>query len=98
MAATFLLLEPEPGRVARAIELALAGLRAFLDTAFEADGSSTEGVAYWHYGLINFVALERLEEQSRANAKPGVLKRMSFVLPATAQAQARVRMEIQWTS
>jgi len=60
VAAAFLLLEPEPGRVARAIELALAGLRAFLDTAFEEDGSSTEGVTYWHYGLINFVALAEL--------------------------------------
>jgi hypothetical protein len=60
VAATFLLLEPELGRVARAIELALAGLRVFLDTAFEADGSSTEGVAYWHYGLINFVALAEM--------------------------------------
>src|SRR5215213_2697077 len=60
VAATFLLLEPEPGRVARAIKLALDGLRVFLDTAFEADGSSTEGVAYWHYGLINFVALAEM--------------------------------------
>ena len=32
VAATFLLLEPEPGRVARALELALDGLRVFLDT------------------------------------------------------------------
>jgi hypothetical protein len=60
VAATFLLLEPEPGRVAHALELALAGLRVFLDTAFEKDGSSTEGVGYWHYGLINFVALAEM--------------------------------------
>jgi hypothetical protein len=60
VAATFLLLEPEPGRVARALEVALAGLRVFLDTAFEQDGSSTEGVSYWHYGLINFVALSEM--------------------------------------
>jgi hypothetical protein len=60
IAATFLLLEPEPGRVARALEVALAGLRVFLDTAFEQDGSSTEGVSYWHYGLINFVALSEM--------------------------------------
>ena len=60
VAATFLLLEPEPGRVARALELALSGLRTFLDTAFEQDGSSTEGVAYWHYGLINFVSLSEM--------------------------------------
>ncbi len=60
VAATFLLLEPEPGRVAHALELALAGLRVFLDTAFEPDGSSTEGVGYWNYGLINFVALAEM--------------------------------------
>jgi hypothetical protein len=60
VAATFLLLEPEPGRVARALELALAGLRVFLEAAFEPDGSSTEGVGYWHYGLMNFVALAEM--------------------------------------
>jgi hypothetical protein len=60
VAAIFLLLEPEPGRVARALEITLAGLQAFLDTAFEKDGSSNEGVAYWHYGLINFVALSEM--------------------------------------
>jgi hypothetical protein len=60
VAATFLLLEPEPSRTACALELALAGLRVFLDTAFERDGSSTEGVGYWHYGLINFVALAEM--------------------------------------
>jgi hypothetical protein len=60
IAAAFLLLEPEPGRVARALEIALRGLRVFLDVAFEADGSSNEGVSYWHYGLINFVALSEM--------------------------------------
>ncbi|MBI4553670.1 MAG: heparinase II/III family protein [Candidatus Latescibacteria bacterium] len=60
IAATFLLVEPEPGRRAHALELALAGLQVFLDTAFEADGSSTEGVAYWHYGLMNVVVLAEM--------------------------------------
>jgi hypothetical protein len=60
VAAAFLLLEPEPGRRARALQLALAGLRVFWATAFEQDGSSTEGVSYWHYGLINFVALSEM--------------------------------------
>lgn len=60
VAATFLLLEPEPGRVARAVKLALDGLRVFLDTAFEEDGSSTEGVGYWYYGLANFVAFSEI--------------------------------------
>ena len=60
VAATFLLLDPEPGRVAKALELALAGLLFFLDAAFESDGSSTEGVAYWHYGLTNVVVLSEM--------------------------------------
>jgi hypothetical protein len=60
IAATFMLLETEPGRVARALELALAGLRFYMDTAFEKDGSSTEGVGYWQYGLINFIALSEM--------------------------------------
>jgi hypothetical protein len=68
VAAAFLLLEPEPGRRARALQLALAGLRVFLATAFERDGSSTEGVGYWHYGLINFVALSEMLRARTAGA------------------------------
>jgi hypothetical protein len=60
VAATFLLLEPEAARVQRALEIALHGLRAFVSTAFADDGSSSEGVAYWHYGLFNFVALAEM--------------------------------------
>ena len=58
IAATFLLLQPET--MAQGVRLALDSLRVFLDTAFEQDGSSTEGVAYWHYGLINFVAFAEM--------------------------------------
>ena len=57
IAATFLLMEPEPERTAQALRIALQGLQVFVDSAFEADGSSSEGVSYWHYGLMNFVAL-----------------------------------------
>jgi hypothetical protein len=60
IAATFLLLEPDSRRQGKALELALTGLDQFLNTAFEQDGSSTEGLAYWHYGLINFVALSEM--------------------------------------
>ncbi|HEX7587614.1 MAG TPA: hypothetical protein VF478_04800, partial [Anaerolineae bacterium] len=60
IAATFLLIEPEPARVARALEIALAGLGRYLESGFEPDGSSTEGVSYWHYGLINLVALSEM--------------------------------------
>ncbi len=57
VACTFLLLEPDFERVAQALEIVLVGLDTFLNVAFEKDGTSTEGVAYWHYGLINLVAL-----------------------------------------
>lgn len=60
IAAAFLLLEPEPSRLGRVLEIALAGLRVFVEDGFETDGSSTEGVSYWHYGLINFVALSEM--------------------------------------
>ena len=60
VAATFLLLEPEPVRAVQALTIALHGLQVFIDSAFEADGSSSEGVSYWHYGLMNFVALSEL--------------------------------------
>jgi hypothetical protein len=66
VAAAFLLLEPEPGRAAQGLSLALRGLKTYLETAFESDGSSTEGVSYWNYGLINFVALA---EMLRARSK-----------------------------
>ncbi len=60
IAATFLWLEPEPGRVARALEIAFKGLREYVANGFEADGTCTEGVGYWHYGLINFVLLAEM--------------------------------------
>lgn len=47
----FLYLEPDPERLARGLTLILESLRAFAATAFAADGSTTEGVGYWHYGL-----------------------------------------------
>lgn len=60
VAATFLLLEPDAGRAAEALVIAFDGLRTFLEAAFEEDGSSTEGVSYWHYGLFNLIALSEM--------------------------------------
>ncbi len=60
IAAAFLWLDPEPDRVARALEIAFLGLREYVDHGFEADGTCTEGVGYWHYGLINFVLLAEM--------------------------------------
>lgn len=60
IAAAFLLIERDVRRVAEALAVAFSGLQTFLATAFESDGSSNEGVAYWHYGLINLVALAEM--------------------------------------
>ena len=42
---------------------------------------------------LNF-SVEKLEEQCKLNAKPGVLKRISVTLPVASETQIRVRMEI----
>ncbi len=60
IAATFLLLEPEPQRRAAAVRRALDGLRVYLDTAFASDGSTSEGVKYWHYGMSWFVVFAEM--------------------------------------
>lgn len=60
VAATFLLLEPEPQRRAAAVRRALDGLRVYLDTAFASDGSTSEGVKYWHYGVSGFVVFAEM--------------------------------------
>jgi hypothetical protein len=60
---TFLLLEEDTDRLAQALSLVLTGLETFLDTAFEADGGSTEGVGYWQYGLINMVCFSEMLRQ-----------------------------------
>jgi hypothetical protein len=39
-------------------------------------------------------SVEKLEEQSKINAKPGVLERISVTLPVASETQVRVRMEI----
>jgi len=68
VAATFLLLDPERRRAAKAVEIALAGLRVFVDTAFEEDGTSTEGVGYWEYGLLNFIPLAEMLRSASGGA------------------------------
>jgi hypothetical protein len=64
----FLLLEPDRKRLARALEIVLEGLEVFLDTAFEADGASAEGVSYWQYGLSNLVCFAELLRRRTSGA------------------------------
>lgn len=56
----FLLLEKDTERLARALEIVLTGLDAFLKTAFEPDGASGEGTGYWMYGLSNFICFSEM--------------------------------------
>lgn len=59
----FLLLEQDTERLALALATVLEGLEVFLNTAFEEDGGSTEGVGYWQYGLMNMVFLSEMLRQ-----------------------------------
>jgi hypothetical protein len=56
----FLYLEREPGRLAEGLALILESLKTFLAAAFEEDGSSTEGVGYWQYGMTYVVIFAEL--------------------------------------
>ena len=58
--ATFLYLEKNKKRLSKAIKIVLKGLKIYIDRAFEKDGGSTEGTAYWSYGLINYVVFSEL--------------------------------------
>jgi len=61
----FLRLERDPCRLAEALALVLEGLNAYVETGFEADGGSLEGIGYWNYGLLYYVTLaELLNERS----------------------------------
>ena len=65
---TFLLLEGDVERLARALVLVLAGLEVFFATAFGSEGSSTEGVGYWQYGLSNVIPFAELLRERTGGA------------------------------
>ncbi|RPJ21435.1 MAG: hypothetical protein EHM33_26170 [Chloroflexi bacterium] len=56
----FMRLERDPRRLAEALTIALEGLDAYIETGFEADGGSLEGIGYWNYGLLYYVTLAEL--------------------------------------
>ena len=60
MGMIFLLLEGSTDRLARALELVLAGLDIFVAKGFEAGGSSNEGVGYWSYGLSHLIPFSEM--------------------------------------
>jgi hypothetical protein len=56
----FLRLEDDLETRAEALSLVLEGFEAYIASGFEADGGSIEGVGYWNYGLMYYVALAEL--------------------------------------
>lgn len=56
----FLRLERDPQTLAEALAMVLEGFEAYIDTAFEADGGSIEGVGYWAYGLMYYTIVAEL--------------------------------------
>lgn len=61
--AAFLWLEEDEERLAQALAFVSEGLEVFLDTAFEKDGASTEGIGYWQYGLSNVIPFSEMLRQ-----------------------------------
>ncbi len=62
----FMRLERDPRTLAEAIGQALEGLEAYIAAGFEADGGSIEGIGYWNYGLMYYVALAELLRERTA--------------------------------
>jgi hypothetical protein len=59
----FLRLERDPQTLAEALSMVLEGFEAYIETGFEADGGSIEGVGYWAYGLMYYtIVAEYLRE------------------------------------
>lgn len=57
---TFLLLEDDPERQARALALVLEQLERFIEKGFEEDGGCLEGIGYWNYGLIRYAGFAEM--------------------------------------
>jgi len=53
----FVRLEHDLQTLAEALSMVLKGFEAYIATGFEPDGGSIEGVGYWNYGLMYYVAL-----------------------------------------
>ena len=64
----FLLLEDDIARQAEALSLVLEQLERFISRAFEEDGGCLEGIGYWNYGLIHFVAFAEMMRERTGGA------------------------------
>lgn len=68
IAATFLLIEKDASRKAHAIKTALDSLAVYIETAFNNDGSTSEGIGYWNYGISWFVIFSEMLRASTNNS------------------------------
>lgn len=89
IAATFLLAEPDSRRAAQGVALALKSLQSFEQFAFESDGSSTEGVSYWRYGLSHFISLSEML-RARSAGQIDFLSNPRFKLIAAYPAKVQL--------
>lgn len=69
IAATFLLTEKDVNRKVHAIKTALDSLAVYIETAFNDDGSTSEGIGYWNYGMSWFAIFS---EMLRASTNNGI--------------------------
>jgi hypothetical protein len=60
IAATFLLIEKDANRKVHAIKTAFDSLEVYIETAFNNDGSTSEGIGYWNYGISWFVIFSEM--------------------------------------
>lgn len=56
----FLRLEKDLQTLTEALSMVLEGFDTYINTAFEEDGGSIEGVGYWAYGLMYYVTVAEL--------------------------------------
>ncbi|HPG68528.1 MAG TPA: heparinase II/III family protein [Candidatus Hydrogenedentes bacterium] len=56
----FLMMEPDLDRTCAALALVLEQLDRFIEYGFEEDGGCLEGIGYWNYGLIHYVAFAEM--------------------------------------
>ena len=57
---TFLLLEADPARQAKALASVIEQLERFIEVGFEEDGGCLEGIGYWNYGLTHYVSFAEM--------------------------------------
>ncbi len=57
---TMLILEQDPGRLAKGITFVLRQLERYVSNAFAPDGASLEGIGYWNYGLLHYTGFAEM--------------------------------------